>query len=51
MRLGHDRLFLLTFDKVPFYVRLGWSVLETAVYADTPATIMVRDLPGVAFHR
>ncbi len=43
VRLGHDRLFLLTFDKVSFYVRLGWSVLDTAVYADTPATIMVRE--------
>ena len=44
MRLGWNRLFLVTFNKVSFYSRLGWSVLEPTTYANTPATIMTKDL-------
>lgn len=43
-RLGHDRLFLVTFDREGFYTRLGWSPWEHTTYCDLPVTIMTRDL-------
>lgn len=43
-RLGHDGLFLVTFDQVPFYARLGWSILEETTHVGRPATIMTKEL-------
>ena len=44
-RLGYERLFLVTFDKVEFYGRLGWTRVEDVTYFDEPATIMELSLP------
>ena len=46
-----NRLFLVTFNKVSFYSRLGWSVLEPTTYANTPATIMTKDLTRLGWNR
>ncbi len=40
--LGFPMLYLVTFDKVRFYTRLGWTEQEQAKYLGLPATIMVR---------
>jgi GNAT superfamily N-acetyltransferase len=40
--LAFPNLYLVTFDKMSFYTRLGWSSLEQAEYLGVPATIMVR---------
>jgi GNAT superfamily N-acetyltransferase len=40
--LGFAKLYLVTFDKVRFYARLGWTELERTTYLGLPATIMVR---------
>lgn len=37
---GIDKLYLFTPDKVDFYKRLGWSVLEETAYHCEPVTIM-----------
>jgi predicted N-acetyltransferase YhbS len=42
--LGVSTLYLFTFDKQPFYARLGWSRLEDAQLEGVPGTIMVRQL-------
>jgi N-acetylglutamate synthase-like GNAT family acetyltransferase len=43
-RLGLQRLYLITPDKVGFYSRLGWQVLETAAYRGENVTIMVYEV-------
>ena len=43
-RLGLERLYLITPDKVRFYSRLGWQVLETAKYRGEEVTIMVYEV-------
>lgn len=40
--LRFPHLYLMTFDKVGFYARLGWRQLEQADYHGRPATIMIR---------
>jgi GNAT superfamily N-acetyltransferase len=42
--LGFPKLYLVTFDKIAFYARLGWSELEHTEYLELPATIMTREL-------
>ena len=42
--LGFDKLYLFTFDKEPFYARLGWAMLDHTHYLGAPVTIMVRRL-------
>jgi N-acetylglutamate synthase-like GNAT family acetyltransferase len=42
--LGLQRLYLITPDKVGFYGRLGWQVLETAGYRGETVTIMVYEV-------
>ena len=46
-RLGHPRLFLVTYDQEDFYARLGWSVLERTTYREYPMTIMTQDLTAL----
>ena len=46
--LAVKRLYLFTYDKVAFYQRRGWSVLEQDEYAGYPVTIMDRDLSGAS---
>ena|SRR2546430_4646295 len=44
--LGFSRLYLFTLDKQRFYQRLGWSIVEKAVFREHPVTVMVRDVAG-----
>lgn len=39
-RLGFPALYLYTHSARPFYKRLGWKVIEEAVYHGRPVTIM-----------
>ena len=39
-RLEIERLYLFTPDQVPFYTRLGWSILEETDLRSQPITIM-----------
>ena len=40
--LGFRSLYLVTFDKMKFYARLGWTELEDMEYYGLPATMMTR---------
>jgi len=40
--LGFTRVYLFTLDQIPFYSRLGWSLLESARFRDHPVTVMER---------
>jgi N-acetylglutamate synthase-like GNAT family acetyltransferase len=42
--LGFLSMYLVTFDKMNFYARLGWNELEPTELHGLPATIMIRDL-------
>ncbi len=49
--LGVPDLFLYTYDKQPFYARLGWTVLERVEYRGEDVTIMRRNLAPWLSHR
>lgn len=42
--LGTRELFLYTFDKVPYYERMGWRTQQGTTYIGKPITIMKRVL-------
>jgi hypothetical protein len=46
--LGFQTLYLFTFDRQPFYERLGWSFHEWATLADRSGAIMLCARPGRA---
>jgi hypothetical protein len=41
LALGVDALYLFTPDKMSFYGRLGWQVLEQMQHRGTDVTVMV----------
>lgn len=43
-KLNIPKLYLFTPDKEKFYLRLGWTVIETTVYRHQPVVIMSKDL-------
>jgi N-acetylglutamate synthase-like GNAT family acetyltransferase len=45
--LGVPRLYLFTPDRMTFYARLGWEVLEPDVYRNEPVTIMTKRVGSV----
>jgi putative acetyltransferase len=46
--LGFPRLYLFTLDRQSLYARLGWRMLEPAVWRGHPASIMVKELQAAA---
>jgi N-acetylglutamate synthase-like GNAT family acetyltransferase len=42
--LGFEKLYLFTFDKEPFYLSLGWSVVKKDYYLNSEVTVMQREI-------
>jgi predicted N-acetyltransferase YhbS len=43
-RLGYSKIYLFTKDKMPLYLKLGWSIKCTEEYNGMQVTIMEKDL-------
>ena len=43
---GHTRLWLFTWDTMPLYLRLGWTIAGRETHHGSEVTLMRRDLGG-----
>lgn len=50
-RLGFDTLYLVTFDKEPYYTARGWQPLDRTLYRKEPVVVMCRSLSAPAVPR
>jgi N-acetylglutamate synthase-like GNAT family acetyltransferase len=48
LRLGFDRLYLVTFDGAAFYAARGWTIHERTSYRTEPVVVMQMRLPNDA---
>lgn len=46
--LGHERIYLFTFDAEKYYARIGWQLRERAEYLGVGVAVMEMGLSGVS---